>query len=245
MARLISRLCGGPVLQQVSGRHQVARSDMKARSAARQNRSSKYGSGPRYCAFPCCVGAVEVDQRGVQPQRRHGDQFLAVGVRRAHRAQLRVHPHHVGAQAGPDRQERQPVRGGQQAQCSMPSSSSVSSMVAFCLACRKCGSRAIESSETKPHDHPADPARGQQQPDVRAAVGDDVRSVTAGAQDRPHQRHRLAPATPAADPDRHPGAQLAGHVVRAQHRRSAVTVSPPRRAVHEPLARLRRPRRSG
>ena len=35
-------------------------------------------------------------------------------------------------------------------QCSMPSSSSVSSTVPACLARRKCGSSGIESSEAKP-----------------------------------------------------------------------------------------------
>jgi hypothetical protein len=61
------------------------------------------------------VGTVEVDQRGVEPQRRHRDQLLAVGVWGADRAQVRVDPRYVRAESGPDRQERQPVRGRQQA----------------------------------------------------------------------------------------------------------------------------------
>ena len=57
-------------------------------------------------------------------------------------------------------------------------------------------------------DQPLDLAGGAEQADVGAAVGDDGEVGQVGAQDRAHQRHRLAPRAPAADPDRHPGAQL-------------------------------------
>ena len=55
-----------------------------------------------------------MDECGVQPQGGHRDQLCTVRVRRAHRAQVRVHPQHVRTQTGPDGQERQPLGGGLQ-----------------------------------------------------------------------------------------------------------------------------------
>jgi len=66
-------------------------------------------------------------------------------------------------------------------------------------------------------DDPAHVATGDQQPDVGSAIGHDLQVPQAGPQDGAHQRHRLAARPPAADPDRHAGAQLAGDVVGAHH----------------------------
>ena len=115
MARLISRLCTGPAVEQARGGHDPLAGHVSPRRPPGRTGRRSTGPGPRYCPLPRRVGPVQVDQRGVEAQRRHGDELLAVGVRRADRAQLRVDPQHVGAEPGPDRQERQPVRGGEQA----------------------------------------------------------------------------------------------------------------------------------
>ena len=52
-----------------------------------------------------------------------------------------------------------------------------------------------------------------QQADVGPAVGDDGEVGEVGAQDRAHERHRLAPRAPAADADGHAVAQLGDDLV--------------------------------
>ena len=55
-------------------------------------------------------------QRDVEVERRHGDQLLAVVVRASVTVRrLGLTREHVGAEPGPGRQERQPLRGRLQA----------------------------------------------------------------------------------------------------------------------------------
>ena len=66
-------------------------------------------------------------------------------------------------------------------------------------------------------------AGGGEDADIGAAVAHDVEVGQIAPEDRPNQRHRLAPRSPAADPDRHPtlefgddlvlGHALVGHAV--------------------------------
>ena len=87
------------------------------------------------------------------------------------------------------------------------SSISISSNAPRWRAARKCGSRGIESRVDERGDELADPARGGQQTDVGTAVRDHGQIGDIGAEQRPHQRHRLAARAPAADADGHAAAQ--------------------------------------
>ena len=120
---------------------------------------------------------------------------------------------HVGAQARPDRQERQPVRGREQAPVQHPLVQ-LGELDRPLLAAQpevRLQRDRVERDEAV--DDPADVAAGDQQPDVGPPVGHDLQVPQAGPQDGPHQRHRLAPRPPAADSDRHAGAQLANNII--------------------------------
>jgi hypothetical protein len=164
--------------------------------------------GAEELAVAARVGAVHVDQRDVERQRRHRDEFLAVGVRGTHRAQRRVDRHHVGAEARARRQERQPQRGGVEPPLQH-------ALVQFGRFERPGLPRVAEVRLERDRverdeavDEFADLAGGAEQADVGTAVRNDGEILHRRAQDFPHQRHRLAPRTPAADAERHPVAQL-------------------------------------
>ena len=79
-------------------------------------RSSKYGSMFRYWPLPPWSPRCMWIERDVERERRHGHELFAVGVGRAHGAQVGVHPHDVGAEPDTRRQERNAPRRGLQAE---------------------------------------------------------------------------------------------------------------------------------
>ena len=247
MARLSSRDCGGPASD---GHDPLAR---HVRALGRQaEQVVEVRVGAEVLAVARGVGPVHVDQRGVERAgagigRRAPPRAVRVGVRRADRAQLRVDLEHAGAEPGPDRQERQPVRGGEQAPVQH-------ALVEFGQLDRpglpgppevRLEGDRVQRREAG--DDPLGLAGRDQQPDVRARVGHDREVPQRRSQDGADQRHRLAPRSPAADPDRHAVAKLGDdQSVRASRGRLRSTARPlarPRRSfllVHEGACALPR-----
>ena len=142
-------------------------------SAASQNRSSKYGSGPRYWPLPCRSARLRWTSAASSRRAGMATKLLAVVVRRGDRPQPGVDPHHVRAEARPDRQEGQPVRGGAQPphehrlvelhQLERPALAGRAEV--------RFERDRVEGDEGG--DQLPDPAGGGEQADVRAAVRDD------------------------------------------------------------------------
>lgn len=173
--------------------------------------------GAQVLAVALRVRAVEMDQRGVQPQGRSRDQHLPVVVRRGHRAQRRVDPHQVRAETGPHRHERQPLRARRQA----PHHHRLVELGHLERAALPGGGEVwlqryrVEGPERR--DQFADPARGGEQTDIGAAVRHHGEIGDVRAQQRPDQGHRFAARTPAADAERHAALQPADDLV-GRHR---------------------------
>ena len=145
IARFSSRVCGGPSRDGTIRSHETY-----ARSAARQNRSSKYGSGPRYWPLPpasarfMCTSAASSRSAGMATS----SSLSAYGERTVRSSGLTSST----PEPSPARIGRNGSRcaAASRPQCSMPSSSSVSSTVPAWRARRKFGSRGIESSDANP-----------------------------------------------------------------------------------------------
>ena len=120
--------------------------------------------------------------------------------------------------------------------CSMPSSYSVDLDRAGLAGGPEVRLERDRVERDEPVDQPADLAGGAQQPDVGTAVGDDGEVGEVGAQDRPHQRHRLAPRAPAADPDGHPGSRSSPTTSSSVIRLSAICSSRHGSKVHKRVA---------
>ena len=154
------------------------------------------------------VAEIHVHERRVEVQRGHRDEFLVAtvgGVRGLHGLEL-VTPEraHIAAQARADRQERKSLRRSLQA-------ASQHAFVHLAGLDRAAGARlgeprVVERRRVQRHEAVVDPldlACRAQQPDVGPAVGHDGEVGDVGAQQGPHERHRLAPRPPAADADGH------------------------------------------
>ena len=186
------------------------------RSAAPRNSSSKKGSGPRIWPDPGGVGPVDVDEGGVQPERRHGHQLLAVVVGRA---TVRSEGLTTStSDPSPARVGRKGSRceAAEQAQVEHPLVD-LHGLDGSGLAGRLevgVGGDRVEGHEAV--DDLGHLARRAQQPDVGAAVGDDGEVGEVRAEDGPHRGHRLAPRAPAADADGHARCELGDQLVEGQ-----------------------------
>ena len=170
--------------------------------------------GPEELAVAAGVAAVEVHERGVELERRRGDERLAVVVGRDRPC--------AAGRSSIKRSEPSPTRVGRNgtrhaAACSpsrnSPSSYGSSSTAPDWRAARKWGSSGIESSDTKRVHRSLDLARRAQQPEVGTGVAHDGQVADVRSEDRADDRHRLAARTPAADADRHARAQLGNDLV--------------------------------
>ena len=182
------------------------------------------GVGAQHLAVAGGVGPVGVDDGGIEVEGRHGDQ-LDVGVGRvgqvgvagavggAHQLQVGVDGEDVGAQPGPGGQEGDPPRGRLQAEEEHPlvHLHDLDPAVLARGAPVRIERDGVEGDEAA-HDL-AHLAGGAEQPDVGAPVGDDGEVGQVGAADGAHDGHGLAARAPAADADRHAGAELADDVV--------------------------------
>ena len=123
-----------------------------------------------------------------------------------------------------------------------PSSSGSSSMAPDWRAARKWGSSGMRVERHEGVDGPPHLAGRAQQPEVGPAVGDDREVVEVAADDGPHDRHRLAPAGPAADGDGHARPQAADHLLLGH--RLVCHASSPVTSLHRIWSRSGRSRRT-
>ena len=187
---------------------------MNRRCAAMHMRSSKYGSTFRYCPLPPWSPRCMWTSATSSVERGHRDELLAVGVGRAHRAQVRVDAHDVGTEPDTSREERNPPRRGLQPEeehALVELGRAAPRPTAAAL--RKCGSSGIESSDTNAYTTCFTLPARQSRPTSGPPYETTVRSFTVRAAQRADEGHRLAPRSPAADADGHAVADLADDVV--------------------------------
>ena len=160
------------------------------------------------------IRAVQVHEGDIELQCRYRQQHLGFGptgtrVGRSDGPQIREDAGHVGAEPCAGRQERHPPRRRLEAEQQHPLVPLRGLDRAGLAGDPVVGLEwdRIQRDETR--DHLAHLARPAEQPDVGAAVADDGQVVDVGPQQLTHQRHRLAPRTPATDPDGHAATQLA------------------------------------
>ena len=95
----------------------------------------------------------------------------------------------------------------------MPSSSSIVVTAPAWRALRKCGSSAIESSDTNAYTTSRTLPARHSSPTSGPPYDTMRRSLTDDRAQRAHERHRLAARAPAADADGHAVAHLGDDVV--------------------------------
>ena len=182
------------------------------------------GVGAEHLAVAGGVGPVGVDDGGIEVEGRHGDQLdvgvggigevRAVGtVGGAHQLQPGVDGEDVGAEPGPGGQERDPPRRRLQAEVehALVDLHHLDAAVLARGAPVRIERDGVEGDEAA-HDlfHLAG---GAEQPHVGAPVRHDREIGQVGTADGAHDGHGLAARAPAADADRHAGAELADDVV--------------------------------
>ena len=169
--------------------------------------------GPEVLAVAAGVGAVHVHEGGVHREGRHGDQLLAVVEGRGDHPHAVVVAEDVGAEADAGGEERHPP--GRRLEAEQEHAL----VVGLVLDGTRLASGAevrLERDRVERHERVHEPlhlAGGAQQPDVRPAPAHDREVVDVGAQERAHDRHRLAARAPPADADGHPRAQLGDGVL--------------------------------
>ena len=214
MARLISRLCGGPRIQQPARRHDLlTRQVGPLRSQAEQ--IIKVRVRPEILPVPGGIGPVDMHERGIEPQGRHGHQLLAVVIRRPDHPQLRIDPQDIGPQPRPHGEERQPVRRREKPPVHHPLINLGQLDPPLLPPDPEMRLQRDRVERHKPADNPPHPPERNKQPHIRPAIRDHGQVVQPGPQNGPHKGHRLAPRPPPPDPDRHPRPQLPGHLIRA------------------------------
>ncbi|MNP14062.1 hypothetical protein D3C76_1063720 [compost metagenome] len=154
-------------------------------------------------ADPAGIGTVDVDQRGVERERRHRHPVLAVGIGRSHQLDLRVVAQHIGAQADRRGNERHAHGRGAQAkqEHAFVDLHHLDGGVLAGLAKVRLERNEIERDEG---EHQLLHLAGRaEHADVGAAVGDHGQVLEVGTQDLADQRHGLAPRAPATDAEGH------------------------------------------
>ena len=175
------------------------------------------------------VAAIDVDQRGIELERRHCDHDFGIIIGRLHglqSAQFRQR----GAEAHPRWQERQ-AKGSR---LEAPLKHAFIEFEHFDLpglarlAEPWFERNRVERDERK-HQF-AHLTRHAEHADIGPAIGHQRQVLEIGAQDFAHQGHRLAAWPPAADAQRHPvmqlGDNLGGVHPLVEHRRRGHAASP-------------------
>ena len=155
------------------------------------------------------VRPVQVNQRDVEVEGGYGDELLVVGVRAGDRLQVGVVDHHVRAEAGPHREEREAL--GRRAQPGLEHALVELDDLGDGAVLASQGEVGLERDRVERDervDELAHLAGPDEQADVGASPADDGEVLQVGAKDRADQRHRLAPGSPAADADGHPVLEL-------------------------------------
>ena len=157
---------------------------------------------PQGLNIAAMVAALDVDQRGIELQRGHRHHHLAIVIRRLHGLEPAQFDQ-IGAEPDAGRQERQLEGGGLEAplEHALVEFEHLDRTGLAGLAEPWLERDCVQRDEGE--DQFLHLARRAQHPDIRAAIGDDCEVLEVGAQDFAHQRHRLAPRPPTADPDRH------------------------------------------
>ena len=204
-------MCTQPCVGELRGLDDALAADVAARRGAAEE-IVEVGIGAEDLGVAARVGVVDVDEGGVEAERRHGEETLAVVVRRDHGLELGVEALDVGREPGPRRQERQPEHRGAEPPLD------------HALVELHHGERAglareaemrierdqVERDEAE--DQPPHLAGGAQHADVGSAVRDHGEVAERRAQDLADQRHGLPPRAPAADADGHAVAELGDDV---------------------------------
>ncbi len=174
------------------------------------------GIGPEDLPRSRRVRSVHVHDRGVEAERGHRHELLAVVVRRGDGAKPGVDAEDVGAEPRPGRQERDAL--GRREQAEVEHALVDLHRIDRAGLARDpevwVGRDRVEGHEAE--DSLRDLAGCAEQADVGTAVGDDGQVAEVGAEDRPDCRHRLATRPPAPDPHRHAALELAHELVEGQ-----------------------------
>ncbi len=202
----------GPSSRRAPGAdHLLGRDEAAGRRA--QEEFVEEGVGPEDLAVAVGVGPVQVDEGGVEGERRHGHELLRVAVGGGHRAQLGVDPQHIGSETGAGGEEGDALGGGQETQIEHALVDLHGPDAPRLAGGAEMGVEGDRIEGHEPVDGLLHEARCTEQADVGAAVGDDGEITDPGPHDGADDGHGLATRSPPAEADRHPRSQLGDHVV--------------------------------
>ena len=157
------------------------------------------------------VGNVDVHEGGVEAERRHGHQGLAVVVGRADQLEVGVVGQHVGADAAAGWQKGQAHAGGTQPPLEHPL---IELHQLQLTSLTRLAVPGLQGGETV--DQLLHLAGRAQHADLGPAIGDHGQILEIAAQDLAHHGHGLAPGAPAAEADGHAIFELADCLGRRQ-----------------------------